>query len=639
MSNPLRVLIVEDSEADALLLVRELRRGGYDVTFERTDTAEALIDALVRRQWDLVVSDYTMPQLCGTDALKLVRERNRDLPFIFASGTIGEDIAVEALKQGASDYVFKGNLKRLVPAIEREMKEAEMRRERRRTEKALWESEERYRTLAEAAHDMIFILNRDGCHQYINNYGARLFGRKPEEIIGRPMEDLFPAHIAERQRKAIRKILDTGEDMNEEIRIPLSGQDRWMDAHLVPVKDAAGNINTILGIVRDINERKTLENQLRHSQKMEGIGQLAGGIAHDFNNILNVILGYGTLMEGNMKENDPGRPHLTEILHAGERAARLTQSLLAFSRKQIIDPAPHDLNEIIKGVENILRRTIGEDIELISTLSIEKPAVLVDRGQMEQALLNLAINARDAMPHGGKLIMETEIFHLDKEYARGHGYGEPGMYVLLSVSDSGVGMDEDTRKRAFEPFFTTKGPGKGTGLGLSMVYGIVKQHDGYVNLYSESGRGTTFKIYLPLIKGDLRETTGPNPTIYPVGGTETILVAEDDHSVRELTRSVLEKFGYTVIPAEDGEDAIRRFMENKEIIRLLLLDVIMPKKNGKEVYETIKNMNPDIKAIFLSGYTANLIQEKGVLHKGMNFILKPVSPKDLLRKTREVLDT
>ncbi len=638
MGNPLRVLIVEDSEADALLLVRELRRGGYDVAFERTDTLESLIDALDHREWDLVVSDYTMPHLSGTDALETVREKNLDLPFIFASGTIGEDIAVAALKQGASDYVFKGNLKRLVPAIERELKEAELRRERRRTEKALWESEERYRTLAEAAHDMIFIINMDGYHQYINNYGARLFGRKPEEIIGRPLEDLFPVQIVERQRMSIRKILNTGEDMNEEIRVPLSGEDRWMEFHLVPVKDATGNTNTILGIGRDITQRKTLEDQLRHSQKMEGIGQLAGGIAHDFNNILNVIIGYGSLIEGNMKENDPSRAHLKEILLAGDRAARLTQSLLAFSRKQIIDPAPHDLNEIIKGVEGILRRTIGEDIELISIHSIEKPTVLVDRGQMEQVLLNLAINARDAMPRGGQLIMETEIFHLDKEYAKGHGYGEPGMYVLLSMSDSGVGMDEDTRKKAFEPFFTTKEPGKGTGLGLSMVYGIVKQHDGYVNLYSEPRRGTTFKIYLPLIKGDLLETTGPNPATYPVGGTETILVAEDDRTVRELTKSVLEKFGYTVIPAVDGEDAIGRFMDNKEKIRLLLLDVIMPKMDGKEVYENIKKINPDIKVIFLSGYTANLIQKKGVLNKGLNFILKPVSPKDLLRKTREVLD-
>jgi len=638
LGNPLRVLIVEDSEADALLLVRELRRGGYDVAFERVDTVEALIDALAHREWDLVVSDYTMPRLSGTDALKLVREKNLDLPFIFASGTIGEDIAIEALKQGASDYVFKGNLKRLVPAIERELKEAELRRDRRRTEKALWESEERYRTLAEAAHDIIFIINREGHFQYINNFGARSLGLKPEEIIGRPLEDLFPVHIAERQRMLIRKILETGEDMSEEMRIPLSGQDRWIDAHLVPVKDVAGNIDTILGFVRDITERKTLEDQLRHSQKLEGIGQLAGGIAHDFNNILNVILGYGTLIEGNMKENDPNRIHLKEILHAGEKAARLTQSLLAFSRKQIIDPAPHDLNEIIKGVENILQRTIGEDIELISMLSIEKPTVLVDRGQMEQALLNLAINARDAMPHGGQLIMETEVFHLDKEYARGHGYGEPGMYVLLSVSDSGVGMDEDTRKRAFEPFFTTKEPGKGTGLGLSMVYGIVKQHDGYINIYSEPGRGTTFKIYLPLIKGEVQETTGPTPTVYPTGGTETILVAEDDQAVRELTRSVLERFGYTVVPAEDGEDAIRKFMENKEDIRLLLLDVIMPKKNGKEVYENIKKINPDIKTVFLSGYSENLIQKEGVLDKGLDFIMKPVSPKNLLRKAREILD-
>ncbi|UCE79781.1 MAG: response regulator [Nitrospiraceae bacterium] len=385
-----------------------------------------------------------------------------------------------------------------------------------------------------------------------------------------------------------------------------------------------------------ITERQKLEQQLLHSQRLEAVGQLAGGIAHDFNNILTTIMGYGSLIKMEMKENDHLRNHVEQILSSAEMASTLTQNLLAFSRKQIINPQPVKLNEIITKTEKILSRLVGEDIEL-KTILAEDMTIIADSGQIEQVLMNLATNARDSMPRGGALTFETDIVELDKKFQETHGFGRPGVYGMISVTDSGIGMDKNTRERVFEPFFTTKEIGKGTGLGLSMVYGIVKQHNGFINVYSEPSKGTTFKIYLPLIEAEAKEISITKlPSLQ--GGTETILVAEDDESVRKLTRDILEKFGYRVIVAEDGEDAVNKFMENKNKINLLLLDVIMPKREGKEVYEEIKGIKPDVKALFLSGYSEDLLQKKGVLEKGLHFIFKPVAVNDLLRKVREVLD-
>ena len=493
------------------------------------------------------------------------------------------------------------------------------------------------------------------------NSGAEtLFGYSAHEVIGRPHSFIVPKEAQEACRERFKKATLEGSVRAETERIKKDGRRFPVEMTLTALKDEKAEHTGFVCITRDITERKKLEEQLRQAQKLEAIGQLAGGVAHDFNNILSGIIGFGSLVEMNMKEDDPNRAHLKEILKAGERAAQLTKSLLAFSRKQIIDLKPQNLNEIIKGVESFLRRIIGEDIELkailtpppsapplkirggrgsyVSEEEIGDLTVLADRGQIEQVLMNLAANARDALPNGGDLIIETKQVGLDVEFIKRHGYGEAGIYALLTVTDSGTGMDEKTRERIFEPFFTTKELGRGTGLGLAMVYGIIKQHDGFINVYSEPEKGTTFKIYLPLIKSAVEESVGATPAAYPKGGTETVLVAEDDQAVRKLTMNVLERFGYKVIAAEDGEEAIKKFKENKKEIQLLLLDVIMPKKNGKEVYEEIKKINPRIKTIFLSGYTANLIHKKGILEEGLNFMLKPVSPKELLKKVRETLD-
>jgi signal transduction histidine kinase len=356
-------------------------------------------------------------------------------------------------------------------------------------------------------------------------------------------------------------------------------------------------------------ELKELESQICHAQKMEAIGTLTGGIAHEFNNLLTTIIGYGKLLQEEMNK-DPLQHYIDRILASSERASELVKSLLAFSREQIIDPRPVKLNGIIKGVEIFLMKVIGEDIGLMTTFKDEDVIVMVDSVQIEQVLINLATNARDAMPDGGRLTISTELVELDGKYLKTNNYVEAGKYALISVMDTGAGMDDKAKERIFEPFFTTKEFGKGTGLGLSIVYRIIEQHNGYINVYSKIGEGTEFKIYLPVNKSSIEEIRHADITS-PTGGTETILLAEDNEKVRKFTKKILQKLGYKVLEAVDGEDAINKFIEDKDKIQLLIFDLIMPKKNGKKAYEEIRKVRPDIEVLFTSGYTGNIIQKKG----------------------------
>ena len=383
------------------------------------------------------------------------------------------------------------------------------------------------------------------------------------------------------------------------------------------------------------NEKEKLHAQLLQAQKMEAVGQLAGGISHDFNNILTAIIGYAHMLKMKLQDDEKLSSFAGHILSLSDKAANLTQSLLAFSRKQIMNPKPVNINDIIRAFEKLLSRIIREDIEIRTVLSENAPIVMADNGQIEQVLMNLATNARDAMPEGGMLTVETATVDIDQGFIREHGYGKTGPHAVISVTDSGAGMDRKTREKIFEPFFTTKEVGKGTGLGLAMVYGIIKQHDGYINVYSEPGIGTTFRIYLPLIEGKAEEMK--LEVIKPLEtGTETILLAEDETAVREFTKKLLEEYGYTVIDAIDGDDAIGKYKLHKDKIQLLMLDVIMPNRNGSEVYRAIKEITPDIKVLFTSGYPAEHIN--GMIAEGSGFILKPGSPTELLKKIREVLD-
>ncbi len=397
--------------------------------------------------------------------------------------------------------------------------------------------------------------------------------------------------------------------------------------------------DTLAGVIarRQVeDEKEKLHAQLLQSQKMEAVGQLAGGISHDFNNILTAMMGYGHILKMKMKEEDPLRTYADQILLLSDKAAKLTQSLLSFSRKRIMNPEPVNLNEVIKRIDYLLSRIIGEDIRLQTTLSEEALIVMADSGHIEQVLMNLATNARDAMPKGGLLTIGTETLDIDHEFIKEHGYGKEGQYALISLTDTGAGMDRETREKIFEPFFTTKEVGKGTGLGLATVYGIIKQHDGYINVYSEPGSGTTFRIYLPLIKAKVDEIKPE--VIQPVEtGTETVLLAEDEDAIREFIKKLLEEYGYKVITAVDGQTAINEFKAHKDKIHLVLLDVIMPNRNGREAYDEIKKIRPDIKVLFMSGYPADIIHKHEIVEKGFAYIEKPASPTKLLKKIREVL--
>ncbi|MDA3971182.1 MAG: ATP-binding protein [Desulfobulbaceae bacterium] len=383
--------------------------------------------------------------------------------------------------------------------------------------------------------------------------------------------------------------------------------------------------------------RKELQAQLLHSHKMEAVGTLAGGIAHDFNNILNVIMGYGDMVMDSLAIDSPVREDMSEVLVAAHRAAELTKRLLAFSRKEVTNVTPVNINDIILGLKKMLVRIIKENIEFQVDLTDTPLLVLADGGQIEQVLTNLAANAKDVMPEGGRLLITTSIEEIDEEYVAAYGYGRPGRYALITVADTGQGMDAETQQKIFEPFFTTKSVGKGTGLGLAISYGIIKQHNGYIKVYSEPSEGTVFKIYLPLCDEAALDKK-PEDTGVVMGGDETVLVAEDDAALRELSRRVLEAFGYTIITAEDGEEAITKFLENREQINLILLDMIMPKKNGKEVSAAIRQVSPKMKILFASGYPLETITNKEELESGFDFIQKPYQSKGLLLKVREVLD-
>ncbi len=424
------------------------------------------------------------------------------------------------------------------------------------------------------------------------------------------------------------------------------GTYRSMCDELNLVRDKEGNPVEIIGFWIDITERKksedeqkNLKEQLYHVQRLESIGTLAGGIAHDFNNILAIITGYGNLLVKHTEKDASSRSYVHKILKSAERATNLVQALLTFSRKQPSNPKPVQLDHILTHTKDLLTRIIGEDI-VINFVPMDKDCVVMaDVGQIEQVLVNLSTNARDAMPGGGRLTIHTNIAELDDKFKKAHGYGERGLYALISFSDTGVGIDEKIQKRIFEPFFTTKDVGKGTGLGLSIVYGIIKQHKGYITVDSKPGKGTTFKIYLPLVKSVTEETKSISQTAAPLCGTETILIAEDDTDVRIMTKIILEEAGYTVIEAIDGCDTLHKFMENKDKIKLLILDVIMPIKNGKEVYDEIRGTNSDIRALFMSGYAESVIPKQTVLEKGLCFVSKPFTESEILKKVRDALDT
>ena len=514
--------------------------------------------------------------------------------------------------------------------------------EHKATEKALFTAELKYKKLLEDINLLAVILDIDGNITFCNNYLLTLTGWTRDEVLNKNWFDLF---LPDDVRETVYAMFRSGIRANaiplhyENPIVTREGTSKLIVWDNSMSRDSEGNIVGIASIGTDVTEHRKLEEQLRQAQKMEGIGQLAGGVAHDFNNILSSIVGYGHLTLMEMTEDDPNRLNIEYILEASEKAAHLTKDLLLFSRKQAIDRKPLDLNETIRRLQKFLVRVIGEDIICKTALFNKKLIVSADSHQLEQVLMNLATNARDAMPKGGTCTITTEEVQLDEEFTYTCGLCKAGRYALISISDTGHGMDKETSKKIFEPFFTTKEVGKGTGLGLAVAYGIVRQHEGYINAYSEQGTGTTFRIYLPLMDSEETDDKAVIAEEEPVvGGTETILMAEDEEMLRRLNHSVLKEYGYTVIEAVDGEEAVNKYKESKDAIRLLLFDLIMPKMNGSDAYDAIRKITPDIKVIFASGYSPDIVRQKVLLDEDAHLIYKPVSPFELLRKVREVLD-
>jgi two-component system cell cycle sensor histidine kinase/response regulator CckA len=519
--------------------------------------------------------------------------------------------------------------------------------ERMRAEEALRASEERFRALVQNSSDIILVLDADMSVRYVSPSVERILGYPPERFLtGDPFALVHPEDVASTRGRFADAIRPSSVPIVHEFRI------RHADGSWVSLETFTNNllrVPSVGGLVvnaRDVTERRRLEAQFRQAQKMEAVGRLAGGIAHDFNNLLTAMQGYTSLVLSDLGSDGPVdesrkqavRTDLTEIRLAADRAAELTQQLLAFSRRQVLQPQVLNLNQLVQGMENMLRRLIGEDIDLDTVLAPSLANVLADPGQIEQVVMNLAVNARDAMPQGGRLTIETANVEIDKGYAREHPGSEPGTYAMLAVSDTGIGMDEEVRSHLFEPFFTTKEEGKGTGLGLATVYGIVKQSGGHVWPQSEPGKGTTFRIYLPRVEAEAVQVQQVDEPSVLSSGVETVLLVEDEEIVRELARRILERQGYTMLVVGHPEEALHLCEAYPDPIDLLITDVVMPGMSGRELADLLVQSRPETRVLYISGYTDDAIVQHGVLGPQVNFVQKPFRPRDLAQRVREVLD-
>ena len=623
-----RILVVEDNPEDARLAERELHRAGLEFTARHVTTRSAFEQALREFDPDLIVADHNLPQFSGAAALELARQIAPGTPFILVTGSLDEETAVEYMKAGAADYILKDRLARLGPAVLGAL--------RRRQE--ITEREEYFRRLIEQAQDIIAVLDAAGTIRYASPSVFRLLGYAPEELIGLLLVEMVHPDDVVPTLRVFSEGVATGQGgLLLELRVlHKDGTYRMLEAvgrHLLDDPLVQGVVIN----ARDVTERKSLERQLLQAQKMEAVGRLAGGVAHDFNNVLTAILGYTGLLLDGLPTLSPLRPDLEEIRKAAERAAGLTRQLLAFSRKQILEMRVLDLNQLVVDMDRLLGRLLGEDINVVTNLDPTLGAVRVDLSQLEQVVVNLAVNARDAMPHGGRLMIETRNAELDDSYAREHAPVQPGRYVMLALSDTGTGMTPETMSHVFEPFFTTKEAGKGTGLGLSTVYGIVKQSGGYVWCYSEPGHGTSFKVYLPRVDEPIDRLPARAAT-RPTHGSETILLVEDESELRALARRVLQKHGYTVLDADSAGAAMTVERDHTGPIHLLLADVVLPGASGRMLADELLTRRADLKVLFMSGYTEDAIVHRGVLAANTAFIQKPFSADGLAAMVREVLD-
>jgi PAS domain S-box-containing protein len=796
MEEKIKILILEDSVTDAELVEHTLRKERIKFISKRVETREDFVKELKDFEPDIILSDYSLPNFDGMEALTIVKKRRPEVPFIMVTGSLGEELTVKLLKEGTTDYILKDKLARLGTAVRRALIEVKERTKRKLVEELLRTSEKKYRELvtnslvgvyqSNLQGDILFaneaLAQILGCGTYEELIGtnAFLFYKKPErrvefvaelkktgmvsnfevELVSRtgvakhvfinatfdgrvisgmmlditkrkkteeflkkseerlkkaqsigkignwefdlitkkiewsdevyniygrdkklgpPTEEeegqYYPPEETRRLREFAKLAVETSRECNYEVTAKLpSGKTVFLSASMIPVKNKDGLVTKLFGTVQDITERKKLEEQLIQSQKMEAIGTLAGGMAHDFNNMLTVIQGYTEMALMDMTKNDPLFNHMENINQAAQRAADLTRQLLIFGRKQHIKLSDLAINQTITDLLKMLKRLIGEDIAITTDLASDGWGIKADKSNMEQVIMNLVVNARDAMPKGGEVTIKTENIVIDEDYCRTNTEAKPGQFIRLSVTDTGMGMDKETMKRLFEPFFSTKEIGKGGGLGLSVVYGIVKQHQGWINVYSEPGHGTIFKIYLPAplerttnkdkdisyklnhnrelsnglrssenlllpaATGQIEKKTEKSITIdTPEGNRERILFVEDEASVREFGRAVLEKHNYVVFAAATAQEAKQLYEQEKGKFHLIFSDTILPDSNGLELVNHFRIHNPKLPVLMCSGYSNEKVQKAIIQQKQLPFIQKPYGIIDMLRVVKETI--
>jgi PAS domain S-box-containing protein len=626
---PTRVLIVEDDPDDARLIVTRLHRGGLDLAVDIVTTAEQFRAALRDHPPDLVLSDYNLPSFTAEEALQLLRERLGDVPFILVSGQVGEEKAAAMMKAGASDFVLKDRTSRLVPAVQRELRDADERRQRRAAEAALRESEQRFRLLAEHAIDIIFRfrLQPERGLEYISPAITAITGHEPADVYADP--SLLVAIVDEEDREAFKTswLQPRPAPLIVRAHHP-DGRQLWIEQRAILITDASGAPIAVEGTLRDVTEQQRLDHELRQAERLDSLGHLAGGIAHDFNNLLAIITAYASDITDALGESHPSHPDIVRISHAAERAAALTRQLLIFSRLEPSQPEVLDLNQVVADTEQLLQRTIGEDITFTTDLGPDLPPVMIDRSKLEQVIVNLVVNARAAMTDGGRLTVTT--IHLVPSLPG------PGT-VSLTVADTGCGMPADVVARAFEPFFTTKGPGNGTGLGLATAYGVITEAGGDIHIDSLPGRGTTITVLLP--SADLPGPEAGAEGVVPAATDEPgghILVVEDDEDVRDIVVRILTRAGYRVTAPASATAAIDLCADPAFTVDALLTDVIMPDIAGPQLANAARLLRPQLPVLYMSGYTAGSLPGGRTLTDDP-LLRKPFTTEELLHQLQQVL--